>query len=115
MPSPDLFPEIEPRRTGMLALDGRHTMYWEESGRAEGLPVVVLHGGRGSGSSPRQRRYFDPDVYRIILLDQRGAGRSTPLADITDNTAYHLIDDIEQLRRHLGIAAFRAARFGRRV
>lgn len=87
----------------MLALDGRHTMYWEESGRADGLPVVVLHGGPGSGSSPRQRRYFDPGVYRIILLDQRGAGRSTPLAEITDNTAFHLIDDIERLRHHLGI------------
>lgn len=99
----DLFPEIEPQRTGMLAVGGKHEIYWEESGRADGLPVVVIHGGPGSGSSPRQRRYFDPDIYRIVVFDQRGAGRSRPIAEIEDNTAYHLIDDIEKLRRHLGV------------
>ena len=76
---PGLFPEIEPRTSGMLPLDALHSMYWEESGRADGIPAIFLHGGPGAGSTPKHRRFFDPDAYRIIVYDQRGAGRSTPL------------------------------------
>jgi proline iminopeptidase len=98
-----LFPEIEPHERGMLDLDGHHTMYWEVSGNPDGKPVVFLHGGPGAGSSPAHRRFFDPDHYRIIVLDQRGSGRSTPYADTTDNTTQHLIADLEKLRRHLAV------------
>lgn len=100
---PGLFPEIEPRASGMLRLDALHSMYWEECGRAGGIPVVFLHGGPGAGSTPRHRRFFDPDAYRIIVYDQRGAGRSTPLGELRDNTTPHLIADLETLRRHLGV------------
>jgi proline iminopeptidase len=101
--SRELFPEIEPYQSGMLPLDGLHTMYWEQSGNPDGVPVVFLHGGPGAGTSPKYRRFFDPSFYRIILFDQRGAGRSTPLGELTDNTTPHLVEDIETLRRHLGI------------
>src|SRR6266568_7878655 len=74
-----LFPEIEPRASGMLRLDAVHSMYWEESGDPAGIPVVFLHGGPGAGSTPKHRRFFDPGAYRIVVYDQRGAGRSTPL------------------------------------
>lgn len=100
---PDLYPEIEPRARGMLRLDPVHSMYWEESGRADGIPVVFLHGGPGAGSTPRHRRFFDPGAYRIIVYDQRGAGRSTPLGELRDNTTLHLIADLERLRAHLGV------------
>ena len=99
----DLFPEIEPFDSGMLALDGRHRMYWEQSGNPEGVPVVFLHGGPGAGASPAHRRFFDPRFYRIIVFDQRGCGRSKPFAEIRDNTTPHLIADMERLRRHLGV------------
>ncbi|HZT63319.1 MAG TPA: prolyl aminopeptidase [Burkholderiales bacterium] len=98
-----LFPEIEPRASGMLRLDGLHSMYWEECGRADGIPAVFLHGGPGAGSTPKHRRFFDPDAYRIIVYDQRGAGRSTPLGELRDNTTPHLVADLETLRRHLGV------------
>ena len=98
-----LFPAIAPYRSGMLALDARHTMYWEESGNPEGEPVLFLHGGPGSGTSPRQRQFFNPAHYRIVLFDQRGAGRSTPLGEYRDNTTPLLIADIERLRSLLGI------------
>ncbi|MBC7575708.1 MAG: prolyl aminopeptidase [Herminiimonas sp.] len=98
-----LFPPIAPYRTGMLAVDARHTLYWEESGNPDGEPVLFLHGGPGSGTSPRQRQFFDPAHYRIVLFDQRGAGKSTPLGEYRDNTTPLLIADIEQLRRMLGI------------
>jgi proline iminopeptidase len=98
-----MFPPIEPRRTGMLALDDLHTMYWEESGNPDGIPIVYVHGGPGGGSSPDKRQWFDPDSYRIILFDQRGAFRSTPLADVRDNTTQHLIEDMEVLRKMLGV------------
>ena len=97
------FPPIAPYRTGMLAVDARHTLYWEESGNPDGEPVLFLHGGPGSGTSPRQRQFFDPAHYRIVLFDQRGAGKSTPLGEYRDNTTPLLIADIEQLRRMLGI------------
>ncbi|MEV6511572.1 prolyl aminopeptidase [Streptomyces sp. NPDC051642] len=103
-----LYPEIEPYDHGMLDVgDGNH-VYWETCGNPQGKPAVVLHGGPGSGCSPRPRRYFDPAVYRIVLLDQRGCGRSTPHAsaydtDMSVNTTAHLIADLELLRRELGI------------
>ena len=81
-----LFPSIEPYETGMLALDGRHVMYWEQVGNPEGVPVVFLHGGPGAGATAAHRRFFDPDYYRIIIFDQRGAGRSAPRGEIADNT-----------------------------
>ena len=102
-PRTDLFPDITPFADGMLGLDGRHTMYWEQSGRRDGMPVVFLHGGPGAGSMPVHRRFFDPDHYRIVVFDQRGAGRSTPAAELRDNTTPHLVKDMEALRRHLGI------------
>ncbi len=99
-----LFPEISaPNRHGFLEPDGMHRIYWEESGNPAGIPVLFLHGGPGSGTSPLQRRFFDPAHYRIILFDQRGAGRSTPYAELTDNTTPHLINDIELLRRTLDV------------
>ena len=98
-----LFAPIEPYRTGTLAVDALHTLYWEESGNPLGVPVLFLHGGPGSGTAPRQRRFFDPAHYRIVLFDQRGAGKSTPLGAYQDNTTPLLIDDIEQLRVLLGI------------
>ncbi len=88
----------------MLPLDGGHAMYWEECGNPAGIPVVFLHGGPGAGSAPNHRRFFDPAAYRIVVFDQRGAGRSTPLGEIADNTTPHLVADIECLREHLGIA-----------
>src|SRR6266508_3281842 len=98
-----LFPEIEPRASGMLRLDAVHSMYWEESGDPAGIPVVFLHGGPGAGSTPKHRRFFDPGAYRIVVYDQRGAGRSTPLGGLRDNTTPHLVADLETLRRHLGV------------
>jgi proline iminopeptidase len=87
----------------MLALDGRHRMYFEESGNPQGAPVLFLHGGPGAGAAPAHRRFFDPAHFRIVIFDQRGAGRSTPLGDITVNTTPLLVADIEKLREHLGI------------
>ena len=100
----DLFPPIEPYRTGYLKLDQRHTMYWEESGNPDGPPVLFLHGGPGAGATPVHRRFFDPAHWRIVIFDQRGGGRSTPLGEIRDNSPDHLVADIERLRRELGIA-----------
>src|SRR5580704_15008253 len=99
----DLFPPIEPYVTGMLKLDALHTAYWEQSGNPQGTPVLFLHGGPGAGATPTHRRFFDPQHYRIVVFDQRGAGRSTPLGAVIDNTTRHLVSDIEALRRHLGI------------
>jgi proline iminopeptidase len=99
----DLYPPIEPYTTGMLALDRHHTMYWEQSGNPHGVPIVFLHGGPGAGATPTHRRFFDPSHYRIIVFDQRGAGRSLPLGSLQDNTRRDLVADIEALRRHLGI------------
>jgi proline iminopeptidase len=99
----DLFPPIEPYATGTIAVDGRHTLYWEQSGNPRGLPVAFLHGGPGAGATPTHRRFFDPSVYRIIIFDQRGAGRSSPLGELIDNTTKHLVEDIETLRRHFAV------------
>lgn len=99
----ELFPPLEPYSTGMLRLDALHQMYWEQSGNPAGVPVVFLHGGPGAGSSPEHRRFFDPAFYRIVILDQRGSGRSLPHGEVRDNTTGHLVDDLERLREHLGI------------
>ena len=98
-----LYPSIEPRRSGWLdALDG-HRVYWEESGVAAGVPVLFLHGGPGSASQPGHRRFFDPTRYRIVLLDQRGCGRSEPHGERDANNTPALIADLERLREALGI------------
>jgi len=98
-----LFPEIDPYASGHITLDRTHTMYWETCGNAEGVPVVFLHGGPGGGCLPHHRRYYDPRFWKIILYDQRGAGRSTPVAEIGENTTQHLVADLERLREHLAI------------
>ena len=87
----------------MLALDSHHTMHWETCGRGDGVPLVFLHGGPGGGSLPHHRRFYDPAFWRIVLYDQRGAGRSTPVADLVDNTTPHLVADLERLRNHLRV------------
>ena len=101
-----LYPAIEPYRTGTLAVDDRHTLYFEECGNPDGKPAVYLHGGPGAGCGPKMRQFHDPAAYRIILFDQRGSGRSTPHADLTDNSTWDLVADIEKLRGHLGIGAW---------
>lgn len=98
-----LYPPIEPVETGMLRVSEIHELYYEVSGAINGKPVVVLHGGPGGGSTPSMRRYFDPARYKIIAFDQRGCGRSKPNAELAENTTWALVDDIEKLRRHLGI------------
>jgi proline iminopeptidase len=102
------YPPIEPYETGMLDVGEGHSLYWKQCGDPGGKPAVVLHGGPGSGCSPGMRRQFDPARYRVVLFDQRNAGRSTPWAgeaevDLSANTTPHLLRDIEQLREHLGI------------
>ncbi|NDW05271.1 prolyl aminopeptidase [Jiella pacifica] len=97
------YPPIEPFRMGRLAVGDGHEIYFEECGNPAGLPAVFLHGGPGSGTSAQHRRLFDPTRYRIVLFDQRGCGRSTPLGSLDGNTTWHLVDDLERLRRHLEI------------
>jgi proline iminopeptidase len=98
-----LYPSLVPNRSGRLALDALHTMYWEECGNPRGVPVVFLHGGPGGGIAADHRRYYDPAFYRIVLYDQRGAGQATPLGELTDNTTQHLVADVERLRVHLDV------------
>ena len=98
-----LYPPIEPFATGRLKVSPTHEIYYEQCGNPTGQPVVFLHGGPGGGLVPEYRRFFDPATYRIVLLDQRGAGQSTPHANLEDNTTWHLVADIEQLREHLGL------------
>lgn len=102
-PLKELFPAIQPYSQGFLAVDVQHTIYWEQSGNPDGVPVVVLHGGPGAGATATHRRFFDPDFYRIIIFDQRGAGRSHALGNLHNNTLPHLVSDMEALRRHLNI------------
>src|ERR1700675_4151763 len=92
-----LFPPIEPYATGMLDLDPPHRMYFETSGNSRGGAGVVLHGGPGAGASAVHRQFFDPAFYRIVIYDQRGAGRSTPLGCLENNTTPHLVADLERL------------------
>jgi proline iminopeptidase len=98
-----LFPPIEPLRSAMLELEAPHRMYYEECGNLRGVPVVFLHGGPGAGSSAVHRQFFDPAFYRIVVYDQRGAGRSTPLGCLQSNSTPKLVEDLERLRKHLGI------------
>ena len=98
-----LYPSIDPFDQQMLDVGDGHVVYVEQCGRPDGIPVVVLHGGPGGGCSPTMRRYFDPNVYRVILFDQRGCGRSRPHASVENNTTWHLVADIELIRETLGI------------
>ena len=100
----DLYPELDVYDSGMLGVDARHQVYYEQCGNPDGKPVVILHGGPGAGCSAKMRRFHDPKAYRIVLFDQRGSGRSTPHADLVDNTTWDLVADIEALREHLGIS-----------
>ncbi|MGC8633618.1 MAG: prolyl aminopeptidase [Candidatus Limnocylindrales bacterium] len=99
----ELYPAIEPFRTGRLRVSALHEVYWEESGNPEGTPVVFVHGGPGGGTGPDDRRFFDPAAYRIVLFDQRGSGRSTPRASLEENTTWDLVADMERLRAALRI------------
>lgn len=103
-----LYPEIEPFDSGMLPVSELHTLYYEQCGNPHGKPVVFLHGGPGAGCNAKCRRFFDPKVYRIVLFDQRGCGRSTPHAELRENTTWDLVADIERLREHLRIANWQA-------
>jgi proline iminopeptidase len=98
-----LYPEIEPFDSGHLEVGEGHAVFYERCGNPEGIPVLVLHGGPGVGSYPRLRRYFDPEVYHVVLHDQRGSGRSTPKGELRGNTTPALVGDIEALRTHLGL------------
>ena len=98
-----LYPPITPYREHTLPVDALHTLHVEECGTPDGIPVVYLHGGPGAGISPTHRRFFDPRRYRIVLIDQRGSGRSTPFGELRDNTTQHLVADIEKVREHLGV------------
>jgi len=97
------YPLIEPYETGFLKVSQVHSLHYDVAGNPEGNPVVVLHGGPGGGCSPYLRQFFDPKVYKIICFDQRGSGKSLPLASLDDNTTWHLVEDIESLRKHLKI------------
>ncbi|MEM7408140.1 MAG: prolyl aminopeptidase [Pseudomonadota bacterium] len=98
-----LYPEIEPFNTGRLKVSDLHEIHFEESGNPRGKPAIFVHGGPGGGGNPASRRYHDPDVYRIVVFDQRGCGKSTPYASLTENTTWHLVSDMEAIRTHLGI------------
>jgi len=100
------FPPVEPFETGILEVDEPHKLYWEQCGNPEGDPILFLHGGPGAGCSEQDRCFFDPAHFRIILLDQRGSGRSVPVGDITNNTMAHTAQDVEQLREQLGIESW---------
>lgn len=103
-----LYPPIEPYATHRVQVSGGHQLYVEEAGNPAGIPVVFLHGGPGGGLTPAMRQFFDPDRYRIVLLEQRGAGRSTPLGELRENTTWHLVDDLEVVREYLGVQAWLA-------
>src|SRR6201986_953367 len=98
-----LYPPIEPFNSGMLRVSAVHEIYYEESGNPQGKPAVFLHGGPGGGTDPSRRQFFDPARYRIVLLDQRGCGRSHPHASLVDNTTWDLVQDVESVRELLGI------------
>jgi proline iminopeptidase len=99
----ELYPEIEPYQHGYLKVSPVHEIYYEQSGNPDGRPIVFVHGGPGGGTEAFQRRFFDPAAYRIVLFDQRGAGKSRPQASLEDNTTWHLVGDMERLREELGI------------
>jgi proline iminopeptidase len=97
------YPPIEPYETGRLEVGGGHEIYWEQSGNPRGKPALFVHGGPGFGTEPKQRQFFDPAAYRIVLFDQRGCGKSTPFASLDENTTWDLVRDIEKVRERLGI------------
>ena len=97
----ELYPTIEPNHSGFLEVGSGHRLYYEECGNPRGKPVVFLHGGPGGGCTANMRRFWNPDVYRIVLFDQRGSGKSTPHASLEDNTTWDLVNDIEILRAAL--------------
>lgn len=99
----ELYPPVEPHQSGYLKVGESHEIYYEECGNADGKPVLVVHGGPGGGANRNMRRYHDPARYRIILFDQRGCGRSRPYASLEENTTWDLVDDMERLRRELGV------------
>jgi proline iminopeptidase len=101
-----LYPPLDPYATHQFDVDGGHRLYVEEAGRPDGIPAVFLHGGPGGGLTPTFRRFFDPGRYRIVLIDQRGAGKSTPLGSLRDNTTWHLVADLELIRAALGVDAW---------
>lgn len=101
-----LHPPVDPFSTGMFEVPAGHRLYFERCGRADGLPVVFLHGGPGSGCNPGQRRFFDPRIWQAVLFDQRGCGRSLPAGSVRANTTEDLVQDLERLREHLGIPAW---------
>jgi len=103
MANEHFFPSIEPFATGELAVDDVHTIYFEQCGNPDGQPVLFVHGGPGAGCSTTDRRFFDPEVFRVILVDQRGCNRSRPLGELRDNTIDHLVADFERVREELGI------------
>ena len=103
IPRRELYPPIEPNRTGFLTVDSGHNLYYEECGNPAGKPVVFLHGGPGGGCTPSMRRFWNPEIYRIVLFDQRGSGKSTPHANLENNTTWDLVNDIEILRAALQI------------
>lgn len=103
MPRGDLFPEIAPYESGFMPLDSGHVMYWEQVGNPAGRPVLFVHGGPGAGAGSVHRRFFDPAHWRVVIFDQRGAGRSRPLGGVEANTTPHLVADMEALRQHLCI------------
>ena len=98
-----LYPDIRPYARHELAVDAVHTLYIEECGTEKGIPVLFVHGGPGAGCEKYHRQFFDPTIYRIVLFDQRGCGRSTPHASLDNNTTAHLLADMEAIREHLGI------------
>ncbi|MGC3979938.1 MAG: prolyl aminopeptidase [Steroidobacteraceae bacterium] len=98
-----LYPAVEPNRSGHLRVSATHEIYWEESGNPKGKPALFVHGGPGAGAGTQARRFFDPQAYRIVVFDQRGCGRSRPQASLEENTTWHLIEDMEALRKHLSI------------
>ena len=99
----ELYPPIAPYREGNLQVSDLHTIHFEETGNAQGKPIVLLHGGPGGGCPPFYRQYFDPDKWRVVMFDQRGCGKSIPHAELRENTTWDLVRDIEKLRAHLGI------------
>ena len=103
MANSHFYPPAEPFATGILDVDPPHRLYWEQCGTPDGIPILFVHGGPGAGCSVTDRRFFDPTRFRVVLFDQRGSGRSTPLGEIKDNSADHLVADIERLRQELGI------------
>jgi proline iminopeptidase len=109
--APELYPPIEPLRSGYLRVSPMHELYWEVCGNPSGIPVIVLHGGPGGSAGPEMRRFFDPRRFYVLLFDQRGAGRSRPAGEWRDNTTQLLIEDVNTLRRHVGIEG-RAILFG---